>query len=92
MATKRHAKKNQRQAEKRRVRNKGVRSETRTELKKARAAAAPGATPASLADAVKTGYRALDVAARKGVLHKRNAARRKSRLAKHLNKAAAPAS
>jgi small subunit ribosomal protein S20 len=41
------------------------------------------------AEATKTAISALDKAAEKGVIHKNNAARRKSRLMKRLNAAAA---
>jgi small subunit ribosomal protein S20 len=88
LGTKRHAQKQQRQNEKRAERNKAVRSATRTAVKKAVKAAVPGAAPEALAESVKTGYHALDVAGRKGVMHKRTVARRKSRLAKRVNKAA----
>ena len=88
MGTKRHAKKQERQAEKRRVRNKAVKSETRTVVKKALGAAGPGAPAETLKESLAVAYRALDVAGRKGVIHKRTVARRKSRIAKRLNKAA----
>jgi small subunit ribosomal protein S20 len=67
-----------------RIRNKMVRSRTRTAVRMAReaeTAEAPLATQAALS--------ALDRAARKGVIHPNNAARRKSRLMKALNKAQA---
>jgi len=64
-----------------RIRNKMVRSATRTAVKQAREADAPGA-----ASATKDAISALDSAARKGVIHPNNAARRKSRLMKRLNK------
>lgn len=77
------AKKRVRQSEKRRVRNRAVRSSVRTIIGKARREVDTH-QPESDA-AVREALRALDVAARKGVLHPNNAARRKSRLMKRLN-------
>ena len=68
--------KRNRQNEKARVRNKAVRSELRTRVK---AAEVGGDDPAeSLRIAMKT----IDKAAAKGVIHKNEASRRKSRLQK----------
>jgi small subunit ribosomal protein S20 len=77
------AKKRLRQSEKRRIRNKGVRSETRTVVKKSLAAFESGE---DADNALSAAYSALDRAVRKGVLHRRNADRRKARLAARLNK------
>ena len=65
-------------------RNKAVRTGVKTAIKKANTAASnkEGATEALAAAA-----KALDQAAAKGVIHKNKAARKKSRLAKSLNKA-----
>ena len=79
--------KRNRQNEKRRIANKGVRSELRTRVKSALAAAETGAENADAAAA--TAMKRIDKAANKGVIHKNAAARRKSRLAKRLNAAAA---
>jgi small subunit ribosomal protein S20 len=68
-----------------RVRNKAVRSELKTQAKKVRAAAATGSSDA--AEALLVATRDLDKAASKGVMHKRAAARRKSRLARSVNAA-----
>lgn len=62
-------------------RNKAVRSALKTESKKARTSIDSGDSEAATL-AVRETSRALDKAASKGVLHKRTAARRKSRLAK----------
>jgi small subunit ribosomal protein S20 len=73
--------KRNRQNERRHERNKAVRSALRTDAKKVRASVAEGDADTArqrLLDA----SRALDKAASSGVLHKRAAARRKSRLAK----------
>jgi len=72
-----------RQNEKSRIRNKAVRSYTRTVIKKSVSAFEAGEdTDKALRDA----YSALDVAAKKGVIHRRQADRRKARLATRLNK------
>jgi small subunit ribosomal protein S20 len=70
--------KRNRQNEGRRVRNKAVRSELRTAAKKVRTAAAEGSEEGTTL--LRQATRALDRAASKGILHKRTAARRKSRL------------
>jgi small subunit ribosomal protein S20 len=70
------------QNEKRRVRNKAVRSELKTRVKHALAAAESGAD--NSADALRLAVKRIDKAASKGVIHKNAAARRKSRLAKRL--------
>jgi len=74
---------NERRAEK----NKAVRTALKTSTKKVRAAIAEGDAEAARLRANEAA-RALDKAASKGVVHKRTAARRKSRLAKAANSAA----
>jgi len=71
---------------KKQLRNKMVKSSTKTAIKKARTAigANDAAAPAAFTDAVS----AIDKAASKGVYHKNTAARKKSKLAKMLNRAA----
>lgn len=76
-------KKRNRQNEKRRLRNRVFRGRARTEVKKARLAIAEG-EPTAAREATLEAISALDKAAEKGILHKNNAARRKSRLMKHL--------
>jgi small subunit ribosomal protein S20 len=78
--------KRNRQNERRHQRNKAVRSELKTEAKKVRAALAEGADTAE--QRLREASRSLDKAAAKGVLHKRAAARRKSRLARAVSSAA----
>jgi small subunit ribosomal protein S20 len=73
--------KRNRQNEVRRVRNKSVRSSLKTSAKKVDAAVAEGDTVTAEALA-RQASRDLDRAASKGVLHKRAAARKKSRLAR----------
>jgi small subunit ribosomal protein S20 len=68
---------------KRAERNKAVKSELKTRVKTATAAAGAENSEELLRVAVKR----LDMAAAKGVIHKNQAARRKSRLMKKLNAA-----
>ncbi len=75
--------KRNRQNEKRRVNNRVVRGHARTAISKARIVLATGDEPTSQA-AVLEAISQLDRAAQKGVIHKNNAARRKSRLMKRL--------
>ena len=70
--------KRNRQNERQRVRNKAIRSRLKTEVKKAQAA--EGDQPSE--DQIRATSRLLDKAVSKGVLHKRTAARRKSKLAR----------
>jgi small subunit ribosomal protein S20 len=76
--------KRNRQNEKRRERNKAVKSSLKTSTKKVHGAVAEGDAEAATARQ-REAARAYDKAASKGVLHKRTAARRKSRLAKAAN-------
>jgi small subunit ribosomal protein S20 len=81
--------KRNKQNEKRRIRNKAVRSELRTRVKAAESAAAEGAE--DIVEATRLAMKRIDKAAAKGVIHKNEASRRKSRLAKRLAKASAEA-
>ena len=83
------AKKMVRVSERRRLRNRPIRSSVKTFIRKAERAIA--ATEENAAEAVVTAIRALDKAVNKGVLHRNNVARRKSRLMKKLNRATAVA-
>ena len=82
MANIKSAIKRNKQNEKRRIRNRVVRGRARTLVTKARTAIVKGDEAATTA--VATAISALDRAAGKGVIHKNNAARRKSRLMKRL--------
>lgn len=73
-------------AAKKRMRNKSVRSFTKTCLTKAEGFIATKELDAAR-EAVTQTISALDKAAKKGVIHPNNAARRKSRLMKKLNQA-----
>jgi small subunit ribosomal protein S20 len=75
--------KRNRQNEGRRVRNKSVRTELKTQAKKVRTGALEGQGEA--ADLFRQAARSLDKAASRGAVHKRTAARRKSRLARQVN-------
>jgi small subunit ribosomal protein S20 len=68
--------------EKRRRRNVAVKSDLRTRSKRVRGASGKDALTSSLREA----HSALDKAAKKGIIHPRTAARRKSRLARHVNR------
>jgi small subunit ribosomal protein S20 len=70
--------------EKARLRNKAVKSEVKTAVKKVDTAVAAGDAAAAQA-AAKDASRLLDKAASKGVVHKNQAANRKSVLAKRAN-------
>jgi small subunit ribosomal protein S20 len=80
--------KRNRQNENARVRNKSVRTSLKTDAKRVRGSAADGDQQAS-DEALQHATRQLDKAASKGVLHKRTAARRKSRLARAAAQASA---
>jgi len=77
--------KRNKQNEKRRIQNRVVRGSTRTQVKKAKVAMAEGDKEAAVQE-VNEAVKKLDRAASKGVIHKNNAARRKSRLFKQLAK------
>ena len=74
--------KRNRQNERRHQRNKAVRSELKTRIKRADEAAVTGTEDS--AEKVRRAVKALDMAAAKGIIHKNQAARRKSRLVKRL--------
>ncbi|MBN9644190.1 30S ribosomal protein S20 [Corynebacterium mendelii] len=71
--------------EKRRQRNQHVRSAVRTEIRKFRALVAEG-NAEEAAVQLRAASRSLDKAVTKGVFHRNNAANKKSRMAKALNK------
>ena len=73
-------KKRNRQNEVRRVRNKAVKSDLKTAIKKAQNAEGDDA-----AEAFRAAQQKIDQAATKGVLHPKAAARRKSRLSKSVS-------
>jgi small subunit ribosomal protein S20 len=71
------------QNHKRRLRNRLFTGRARTFVKNARSTMQEG-TPADAHAATMAAISALDKAAEKGIIHKNNAARRKSRLMRHL--------
>ena len=81
--------KRNRQTVKRQARNKAVRSELRTRTKKANAAIAEDV--ASAEDSIRLAVKRIDKAAAKGVIHKNQAANRKSKLMKRAARATADA-
>ncbi len=87
MPNTRSAAKQMRVAERRRIRNRTVKSAVKTFIRKAERTIATSVDEAQAQ--VVQAIQSLDKAATKGILHKRNAARRKSRLMKRLNTARA---
>ena len=82
MANTSSALKRMRQNERRRLRNRTVRSKVRTAVKSARTALGSGGS--DVRTAVTDAIRALDKAVSKGVIHRNTAARKKSALARRL--------
>lgn len=83
MANIKSAIKRNKQNEKRRVLNRTFRGRARTFVAKSRKAILVGDANEAQEN-VKVAIKALDKAAQKGIIHKNNAARRKSRLMKQL--------
>ena len=77
------AEKRMRQEQKRRLHNRSIKSLVKTQVTKARQAI--NGEDANSEAAVRAAVSELDRAAKKGVIHRNNAARRKSRLMKQLN-------
>lgn len=86
MANTKSAIKRLRSAERRRLHNRVFRGQARTAVRKARILMDKGNIEEAR-EAVQVATRALDKAAAKGIIHKNNAARRKSRLMQQLNQA-----
>ena len=80
------AEKQERVAEKSRLHNKSIRSRCKTNITKAERLIFSGELELAK-PAVVSAISSLDKAAKKGVIHPNNAARRKSRLMKKLNEA-----
>lgn len=89
MATSLSSKKRIRQQERRRLRNKAYRSAMRTEIKKFLVAVAAGDAPLAR-ERYAAVSRRLDKLASKGLIHRNQAARRKSRLAARLRALESP--
>ena len=89
--TKKSAQKQERVASRRAQRNKSTRSQVKTNIIKAEKLIFTGELKTAQ-EAVSTAVTSLDKAAGKGILHKNNTARRKSRLVKKLNELVAQSS
>lgn len=87
MANTKSAEKRIRSNERKRLRNQMYRSRVKTMIRKAEQLIFSGQEGA---EAVRAAITTLDKAAVKGIIHKNNAARRKSRLMKKLNHYVAP--
>jgi small subunit ribosomal protein S20 len=87
LPTTKTAEKEMRVADRRKARNKSVRSLTKSSVKTAEDMISSGNLDAAKAT-VKTAISTLDKEAEKGKVHRNNAARRKSRLMKKMNKIA----
>ncbi len=86
MANTRSAVKRMKQSERRRLRNRAIRSKVRSAVKSARmvADAKPAEGAADVASTVREAIRVLDKAVSQGVIHRNTAARKKSALARKL--------
>jgi len=82
--TNKSAEKRNRQGEKRRLRNKSEKSSIRSSAKKV-LLAAQGKDKATAATALKDMIKRIDTAARKGIVKKNAAARKKSRMQRMVN-------
>lgn len=71
------------------ARNRAVRSLVRTRVTAARKAIDEAPSDENTGASIRAAISALDVATRKGVIHRNQSSRKKSRLAKRLNKALA---
>jgi len=80
------AKKRARQAEKRRIRNRSIRSYTKTMVKKVIKGVDEGIPREELEARIRDAVKAIDKAVSKGVYHRNEGARRKSRLMAYVNK------
>ncbi|MBX7159136.1 MAG: 30S ribosomal protein S20 [Acidimicrobiia bacterium] len=87
MANIKQQKKRNRQSEAARMRNKSIRSEIKTAMRRLDEAIAEGDADA-ISERARDAQKKIGVAGRKGVLHKSTVARRQSRLAKRVNTAA----
>ncbi|MCM1282597.1 MAG: 30S ribosomal protein S20 [Muribaculaceae bacterium] len=87
MANIKSAKKRILVTERKTARNKSIRSEVRTSIKKVEAAVASGDKAAADAE-LRNATSVIEAACSKGVYHKNNAARKVSRLAKLVNSVA----
>ena len=87
MANTRSAEKRNRQSQKRRARNQGVRTRVKSAVKKVRETLVRG-EQAAAQEAFKAAARVIDQASSKGVVHRNTASRKIARLAKAVAKTA----
>ncbi|MBN8691053.1 MAG: 30S ribosomal protein S20 [Armatimonadetes bacterium] len=87
MANLKSSKKDLRRIAKRTEQNKGIKSALKTYIKKAKQNAKADVSAPTTEEAIVRAVKALDKAAQNGVIHKNQAARRKSRLMSAINKA-----
>jgi small subunit ribosomal protein S20 len=85
LANKKSTEKRIRQNEKSRKHNAGIKSSLRTAAKKVLKTISTSSNPEEINGNFKQFVKRMDTAAKKGVIHKRTAARKKSRIAKRLN-------
>lgn len=83
------AAKSMRVQRRRAARNRSVRSFVRTRVTAARSAIDQSPSDEATVETLRAAISALDVATRKGVIHRNQSSRKKSRLTKRLNKALA---
>jgi len=79
------AERRMRNSARKKMHNRSIKSIVKTQVTKARQAIASGSNDEDAQEAVRAAVSELDRAAKKGVIHPNNAARRKSRLMKQLN-------
>lgn len=84
--TKKQARKRHRQSLERRMRNRAVRTRVRHQMRKMRRAIADGDTD-TMKTLLPTTISVIDVASKKGVLHRNTASRYKSRLSRQVQSA-----
>lgn len=90
MANHKSALKRMRQSEKRRLRNRQVVSQMRSSIKKFQLAAEEGKSPETLQESLQQVSVIIDKAASKGVIHRKNASRKISRLTRLCNRIGEP--
>ena len=88
MANIKSSKKDIKRSEKRRVVNQGVRTSLKTYIKKAKSIATED-DKEKVTAAVSCAIKAIDKAAQRGIIHKNQANRRKSRMMQQVNKLSA---
>ncbi len=89
MATHKSAIKRARQSERRRLRNKSYRTRVKNVSRQVREAVAAGKSPEEVQASLRKAVSVIQKTASKGVIHKRKAARKISRLYRLVNKAQA---